>query len=66
MDKATYNTKPKTLPKYISETEISFILDKAKKDRYRNYILLLTLWRTGMRNSEIIKLQKKQIGLHTL
>ena len=61
MEKANFNTKPKTLPKYITEVEVSLILDKAKKDRYRNYILLLTLWRTGMRNSDIIKLQKRDI-----
>ena len=61
MEKGNYNTKPKSLPKYITEKEITTILDKAKKDRYRNYILLLTLWRTGMRNSELIKLQKRDI-----
>lgn len=61
MENTTYDTKPKTLPKYITEKEISLILDKAKKDSYRNYILLLTLWRTGMRNSDIINLRKKDI-----
>ena len=61
MEKANYGNKHKTLPKYISKEEISSILDKAKKDRYRNYILLLTLWRTGMRVSEIVKFRKKQI-----
>ena len=61
MEKGNFNSKPKTLPKYINETEVSSILDKAKKDRYRNYILLLCLWRTGMRNSELVKLQKRDI-----
>jgi integrase/recombinase XerC len=61
MENKAFDKKPKTLPKYITETEINNILDKAKKDRYRNYILLLCLWRTGMRNSEIIKLQKRDI-----
>jgi len=61
MENKNFNSKPKTLPKYITEVEVSSILDKAKKDRYRNYILLLTLWRTGMRNSELIKLQKRDI-----
>lgn len=37
------------------------ILDKAKKDRYRNYILLLTLWRTGLRVSEIVNLEKRDM-----
>ena len=61
MENKNFNSKPKTLPKYITEVEVSTILDKAKKDRFRNYILLLTLWRTGMRNSELIKLQKRDI-----
>jgi len=42
------------------------ILDKAKKDRYRNYVLLLTLWRTGMRNSDIVNLKKQDIQDETI
>ena len=42
------------------------ILDKAKKDRYRNYVLLLTLWRTGMRNSDIVNLKKQDIQDKTI
>jgi len=61
MEKGKFTTKRKSLPKYISKVEISNILDKAKKDRYRNYILLLTLWRTGMRVSEIVELKKLDI-----
>lgn len=61
MEKPNYSKKPKTLPKYITEAEVSSMLDKAKKDRYRNYILLLTLWRTGMRNMDIIGLRKRDI-----
>lgn len=56
----------KTLPKYISKEEITNILDKAKKHRYRNYILLLALWRTGMRVSEIVKLKKQDIRSNTI
>jgi len=61
MVKQTFPTQTKQLPKYITQEEISSMLDKAKKDRYRNYILLLTLSRTGMRVSEIVKLQKRDI-----
>ena len=66
MERKDFTSKPKTLPKYITESEVSGILDKAKKDRYRNYILLLCLWRTGMRNSEIVKLQKRDIVNDTI
>lgn len=64
----SFNEKhqPKTLPKYISKQEIMNILDKARKDRYRNYILLLTLWRTGLRNSEIVNLKKQDIHEKTI
>jgi len=61
MDKNNFERRPKKLPKYITQEEISGILDKAKKDRYRNYILLLTMSRTGMRVSDIVKLRKRDI-----
>ena len=59
--KTTYPETRKRLPKYLTKTEISDILDNAKKDRYRNFILLLTMWRTGLRVSELIILKKNQI-----
>lgn len=61
MAKKPYSSTKKTLPKYQTKEVITDILDKAKKDRYRNYILLLTLWRTGLRVSEVVKLQKNDI-----
>ena len=66
MDNKAYDKTRKILPKYITQSEISTMLDKAKKDRYRNYILLLTLSRTGVRVSELIKLQKKDIQEDTI
>jgi len=66
MGNKPYTTSTKQLPKYISKEEIMNILDKAKKDRYRNYILLLTLWRTGMRNSDIVNLKKQDIQDNTI
>ena len=64
MKEKGFKHQPKRLPKYISKEEILNILDKAKKDRYRNYILLLAFWRTGMRNSELINLRKEDIDLN--
>ena len=66
MNEKARNAIAKRLPKYISKEEIMNILARAKKDRYRNYILLLTLWRTGMRNSEIVNLKKQDIQDDTL
>lgn len=56
----------KTLPKYLTKEEISNILDHAKRSRYRDYILLLTLWRTGIRNSEVVNLKKQDIQNDTI
>lgn len=51
----------KELPKYISHNEVLDILAKAKKTRYRDYILLLVLTRTGMRVSDIVEFRKRDI-----
>jgi integrase/recombinase XerD len=56
----------KTLPKYLNKEEISQILDRAKQSHYRDFIILLTLWRTGVRNSELIKIRKNDIVDGTL
>lgn len=60
----------KTLPKYLNYPVISGILDKVKKERkklsYRNYIILMTLARTGMRASEVANLKKQDIKDDTL
>jgi len=56
----------KKLPKYLGKKEIDKILQKAKKHRYRDYIILLTLWRTGMRVSELVNLQKINIKENTI
>jgi len=61
MKELGFEHKPRKLPKYISKEEITSMLDKAKKDRYRNFILLLTLWRTGLRVSELVNLRKCDI-----
>lgn len=66
MENQGFNKKPKSLPKYITQEEVLSILNKAKKDRYRNYILLLVLSRTGMRVSEIVSMQKRDLINNTI
>lgn len=65
MEKTITSSRQKKLPKYLPETEILSILEKAKneqkKNSYRNYIMMMTLARTGMRAEELINLQKKDI-----
>jgi integrase/recombinase XerD len=66
MENKSFDKSRKELPKYITNEEISTMLDKAKKDRYRNYILILLMSRTGIRISEVVKLKKKDIIDNTL
>jgi len=61
MSEKPYNPVSKTLPKYISNEEILNMLNKAKKVKYRDYILILLLSRTGMRIGEVVKLRKRDI-----
>jgi len=37
------------------------MLDRARQDNRRNYLIMLTLWRTGIRNSELVNLKKRDI-----
>jgi len=70
MEKQQFNSRPITLPKFIGKEEISGMLDKAKtegkKFSYRNYIILMSLSRTGMRAEEIVKLRKRDITEKTI
>jgi integrase/recombinase XerD len=63
-------TTPKSLPKFVSKEVIEQIIDKAKHDNSkhgrRNHLILLILWRTGLRGAEVINLRKKDIGSDSL
>ena len=56
-----YDKTPETLPKYIDKEAITEMLELAKAHKMRNYIMLLTLWKTGLRASELIHLRKIDI-----
>jgi integrase/recombinase XerD len=49
------------LLKYLKKTQVDELLSKVKKDNKRNYLIILTLWKTGMRNDELVNLKKKDI-----
>jgi site-specific recombinase XerD len=53
-------SKSKKLFKYLDKTKVEEILERAR-DNKRDYLLILTLWRTGIRNSELISLKKRDI-----
>lgn len=56
-----YKNVSKTLPKYIDKNAISEMLEHAKCHKMRNYIILLILWKTGIRASELINIKKIDI-----
>jgi len=56
-----YNKVVKTLPKYVDKSVINVMLDRARQHKMRNYIILLILWKTGIRASELINLRKIDI-----
>ncbi len=58
---SSVSKKLKKLPKYLTKTKIDEMLERARNDNKRNYLILLTLWRTGIRNSELVNLRKRDI-----
>lgn len=56
-----YSGGTNNLPKYFTEEEILVVLENAKKEKYRDYVLLKTLWETGLRCSELCNLKKMDI-----
>jgi len=54
--------KPQKLLKYLTKTKVNEILNRARNDNRRNYLIILLMWRTGMRNSEVVKLKKQDIN----
>ena len=65
MKKTTFYATPDKLPQYYTKEEIYTVLAKADHDRgvhgRRNYLIMFTLWCTGMRVSDIINLRKQDI-----
>lgn len=53
-------SKTKKLFKYLEKSKVDEILERARINK-RDYLLILTLWRTGIRNSELVNLKKKDI-----
>ena len=55
-------SKPKKLFKYYGKEQIDEVLERARKDsNQRNYLMILTLWKTGMRCADLTNLKKKDI-----
>ena len=54
------------LPKYLRKSVIDRLLENAYKERKRDYLIMLTMFRTGMRVSEITNLEKQDIDFDNL
>jgi site-specific recombinase XerD len=54
--------KPKKLFKYLEKTQIDEVLERARNNGgTRNYLILLTLFRTGMRCDDLTSFTKRDI-----
>lgn len=53
--------KPKRLVKYLTQPQVNAILDRARNVNKRDYLIMLTLWKTGMRCDELTSLTKRDI-----
>ena len=58
------SSESKKLLKYLEKSKVDDMLNRARSDNKRNYLIILLMWRTGMRNSEVIKLKKRDIKLN--
>lgn len=55
------NPNPKKLVKYLEKEQVEEIINRAKVDNKRNFLILLILWRTGIRCQELVNLIKRDI-----
>ena len=51
----------KSLPKYLDKSIVDSILYKAREKSTWDYLVLTTLWRTGMRESDLVKVVKRDL-----
>jgi len=49
------------LVEYLEKKQINEILEKARLSNKRDYLIMLTLWRTGIRAMELVSLKKKDV-----
>lgn len=55
----------KKLPKYLRKDEVEEILGKAQNKNTEHYLILLTMWRAGLRVSEVVKLTPEDIDFES-
>lgn len=50
------------LPKYLQPEEVRKFLEAIPPTKYRDYVLFFTLWGTGLRVSEVIRIRKSNLN----
>lgn len=59
MKKTSYNSNE--IPKYIGKSKVEKLMKKADENDYRDHLIIKTLFHTGVRVSELTKLEKRDI-----
>lgn len=57
------NSSRKKLPKFLRKSEVEELLENALNEKYEHYLMILTIWRSGIRVSELTKLTPADIDL---
>ena len=52
-----------SLPKFLKKSEVEEILERAQNEETEHYLILLTLWRSGIRVSELTNLKVEDLDL---
>ena len=55
------NSSSQKLPKYMEKWKVDKLLDKSKRENQRDHLMILTMWKTGVRVSELTAIRKKDI-----
>ena len=53
--------RTKKLPDYLTEDEIQKILDAAREENYKHWLILMTLWEAGLRRDELVNLKVEDL-----
>lgn len=55
------NNSNKKLPKYLRKSEVEKILERSQNENSEHYLMLLTLWRSGIRVAELTNLTPEDL-----
>lgn len=53
--------RPKRLPDYLTEDEVQRMLDAAREENYKHWLILMTLWEAALRREELANLKVEDL-----